>query len=468
MSKIKFGTDGWRAIIAKDFTVDNVAKLSEALVIWAKRKEVDPKICIGYDCRFGGRLFAETAAKVFAHHRIEVILSNSFVPTPAVSMVTRDKECVAGVVITASHNPPDYNGYKLKGSFGGPMQEEDLYEIEKLIPEHLSFNLDSKEIEDSLIQIQDLEKEYLGKLKDRFNVRNILDAGIQVAVDAMYGSGQNIWPQLFPNVHMLHAEINPSFNGVSPEPVLKNLNEFQDYLRMHNGYDLGVANDGDADRIALFDDKGNYIDSHHVILLLIYYLAGIKGVKGKVVTGFSSVTKIQKLCNHYGLDLDIVKIGFKHASKIMIKESVILAGEESGGIALNDHVPERDGIWSALTILELMQVTGKSISELINEVYRITGPFHFLRKDLKLPQSKKEEIVKMCQDGSFSSFEEYQVERIDTLDGFKFIISENEWTMIRPSGTEPVLRIYVESKDQSSAQQLMEATLSEIGCLSLV
>ncbi|NND77946.1 MAG: phosphoglucomutase/phosphomannomutase family protein [Flavobacteriales bacterium] len=462
--QIKFGTDGWRAIIGREYTVENVARLSEGVAQWALKQSNESKIALGYDCRFNGSLFAETVAKVFVRHEIQVYMAPSFVSTPAVAMATRDLGCVCGVVITASHNPPSYNGYKLKGSFGGPMQENNLAEIERLVPESLDFDIDHLSLETNFCTELDIEELYLEALRKRFDINAIRNSGVKIGVDSMFGSGQNVWRNLLPEAYIMHGEVNPTFNGVSPEPVLKNLSEFCDHLKKSDQYDLGVANDGDADRIALFDGNGNYIDSHHVILLLIHYLSAYKKMKGKVVTAFSSVSKITKLCKHYSLPLDIVKIGFKHASKIMITEDVMLAGEESGGIAISDHVPERDGIWSALTILEWMVNEKKSINELINEVYAIVGVFYFNRTDLKIAQDLKEEVINKCNKDLIKSFGTYQVQNIETLDGYKYWLSEEEWVMIRPSGTEPVLRIYVEAPDKLAAAKILEATLEEIGC----
>lgn len=462
---IQFGTDGWRAVIAREYTFRNVARLSSAVAKWAKQKEEKPKIVIGYDCRFSGKLFAEMAARVFVYHEIQVFLSPSFVSTPAVALAARDMDCVCGVVITASHNPPSYNGYKLKGNFGGPMQEKDLKEIESLIPDELDFDPDHISLESDFCSIADLEERYLEAIRKRFDIAAMRSSGLNIAVDTMFGSGQNVWRKLFPEATLVHAEVNPTFNGVSPEPVLKNLAEFRDYLKGHDGYDLGIANDGDADRIALFDGKGNYIDSHHIILLLTHYLAGYKKMNGKVVTAFSSVSKIADLCKYYQLPLDIVKIGFKHASKIMIAEEVMLAGEESGGIALNDHVPERDGIWSALTIMEFMLNEKKSIGELIDEVYTLVGSFHYQRKDLRIPQNKKEEIVSKCKNNEYKRFGDFEVQKVETLDGFKYWLSDDSWVMIRPSGTEPVLRVYVQGTGEQNGNKILESTLQTLGGL---
>ncbi|MEM7163442.1 MAG: phosphoglucomutase/phosphomannomutase family protein [Bacteroidota bacterium] len=459
---IKFGTDGWRAIIGEAYTTQNVARLSEAVALWAKKKNPHPRIAISYDCRKQGRHFAETAAKVFVGHEIQVYLSPSFTSTPAVSLAVKELDLSCGVVITASHNPPNYSGFKLKGSYGGPLQEEDLETIERLIPDSPSLDFNQLSLESNFCAELDIEERYIEAIRKRFDIASIRKSGLQIAVDSMYGSGQNIWRKLIPGIHVLRGEVNPSFDGISPEPILKNLGVFQDFLKKNKGFDLGIANDGDADRIALFDGKGNYIDSHHVILLLINYLAGHQGKKGKVVTAFSSVKQIESLCAHYDLPIEIVKIGFKYAAQIMLKEEVIVSGEESGGIAVDGLIPERDGIWSALVILEFLQKTGKSIEQLIQEVYNMVGTFHFERRDLHIKKEKKEEVISKCEAGQYVKFGDFDITQVEDLDGWKFWLSDNDWVMIRPSGTEPILRVYVQSSDSKKCKEIFKNTLQAL------
>ena len=461
---IKFGTDGWRAIIGETYTMDNVARLSQGLAQWIMQGNSNRRVVIAYDCRFNGRLFAETVARVFIYHEFQVILSSSFVSTPALALSTRDYNADCGIMITASHNPPSYNGYKIKGSSGGPLLSAQLKEIQELIPTNLEFNYSNISLESSFFSTMDIEEKYLESIRSRFNIAAIRNSGLNIVIDSMYGSGQNVWRKLLPEAKKLHAEYNPSFKGIAPEPIEKNLQELQSFLRGHN-YDLGIANDGDADRLALFDGSGKYIDSHHVILLLIHYLAGYLKFKGKVVTAFSSVSKISTLCDHYNLDLEVVKIGFNHASTIILKDDVLLAGEESGGIAIKGHVPDRDGIWSALNVLEFMLSQNKGVGELIEEVYDLVGSFYFLREDLKLSSDKKDEIVQLISGQTISRIANLEVVKHENMDGHKFWLSSDTWIMIRPSGTEPVLRFYVEARNESEAQEIMNAGFNFFGLL---
>ena len=311
---------------------------------------------------------------------VKVYLSDSFVSTPMVSMGVLNQKASLGIVITASHNPHTYNGFKLKGDFGGPLLPKDIQEVEDLIPDNNPLNLDL--LSDKNIIPVNLEEQYLKKARQFF--------------------------------------------------------------------------DGDADRIGLYNSSGEFIDSHHLILLLIHYLVKYKKMTGKVVTAFSCSVKVAKLCEHYNLEHQIVKVGFKYVAEIMLNEDCLLGGEESGGVAIKGHIPERDGIWMGLVIWEYMAKSGKSIESLIQEVYDIVGEFAFERIDLHLDNQKKEEIIEKCKVGFYNSFDDLKIERVEKTDGFKFYFDENSWIMIRPSGTEPVLRTYAEAKTQKECFVILD------------
>ncbi len=272
----------------------------------------------------------------------------------------------------------------------------------------------------------------------------------------MYGAGQNAVKRLLPDATFLHAEYNPSFMGQAPEPIDKNLQEFSKLIKESGTIDSGLATDGDADRIGLYNSKGEFIDSHHIILLLIHYLVKYKGMSGKVVTAFSCTPKIAKLCEHYGLEHQTVKIGFKYVAGIMISEDCLLGGEESGGIATAGHIPERDGIWMGLIIWEFMAKSGKSLDDLIQEVYDIVGPFAFERDDLHISEKLKLSIIENCKEDKYASFGDYSVDRIETIDGFKYFFDDDRWYMIRPSGTEPVLRTYCQAPSIEEVRQILK------------
>ena len=460
MTKIKFGTDGWRAIIAQEYTTDNVARVSIAVADWLNEKYKNPSVVIGHDCRFAGELFAETTAKVLASKGILVKLAKGFVSTPMVSLGVVKEKANLGIVITASHNPPSYNGYKLKGDFGGPLLQADITDVERRIPEINSVDYTAISIEDLVakgkVVYVDLEDMYCKHAEAYFDLDAIRNSTMNFAYDAMYGAGMNAVKRLLPNATLLHCENNPGFLGTAPEPIHRNLQEFSDLMK-NNALDCGLATDGDADRIGLYDSKGNFIDSHHIILLLIHYLVKYKGMKGKVVTAFSCSVKVEQMCNYYGLDQETVQIGFKHIAGKMVTEDVLLGGEESGGIATAGHIPERDGIWIGLILFEFMAKSGKSLEDLIAEVYEIVGPFAFERSDLHIDNDKKLKIIEDCKSGKFTKFGEYEVERVATTDGFKFFFDADTWLMIRPSGTEPVLRTYAEASTQKKVFDILAA-----------
>jgi len=459
MHKIKFGTDGWRAIIAKDFTVDNLVLITSATATWLVKKHKNPSVIIGYDTRFGGWLFAETVAKVMGMKGVKVFLSTSFVSTPMVSFAIPGKGASLGVMITASHNPPLYNGYKLKGQHGGPLLTKDLNDIEHLISEEHAVDITLTNLENleskGLIEHLDMESLYLDHFTDSFSPA-VFEKQNTLAFDAMYGSGQNAIKRLFPESRLVHGIDNPTFLGLSPEPLEKNLSEIQHLIQQDKNITLGLALDGDADRIALFDEQGNYVNSHQILLLLIHYLAGYKKKKGKIVAGFSSSAKTEVLCKHYNLELERVKIGFKDICRVMLQENVLVGGEESGGIAVGSHLPERDGLWMGMLVYQFMLETQKSIRELLEEIYHITGNFAYKREDLFISKDLKSRILEKCHEGNFSSIGTLDIARTETLDGYKYIFNENEWFMIRPSGTEPLLRLYVEAETPERAEEILQ------------
>ena len=460
VKKIKFGTDGWRAIIGKEYTTDNVARVSIAVADFLHQKYDNPTVVIGHDCRFAGELFANTAAKVLVEKGIIVKMAKGFVSTPMVSLGVVQNKANLGVVITASHNPPSYNGYKLKGDFGGPLLPVEVAEVENKIPDINDVDYDDihidKLVEQGKISYIDLEKDYCQHVANEFDLDLINNSPIKFSYDAMYGAGMNVVKQLLPKTTLLHCDDNPGFSGIAPEPIHRNLKEFSRMIKQTD-IDCGLATDGDADRIGLYDSSGNFIDAHHIILLLIHYLVKYKKMKGKVVTAFSCSVKVAQLCDYYNLEHEIVPIGFKHIAGKMISEDILLGGEESGGIAAKGHIPERDGIWMGLILFEFMAKSNKSLEELISEVYDIVGSFAFERVDLHIDNETKESIISACKRGDFTNFGKYKVQRIETLDGFKFFFDNDTWLMIRASGTEPVLRTYAEASNKEKAIDVLES-----------
>jgi phosphomannomutase len=466
VTKIKFGTDGWRAIIAEEFTVQNVARVSYATALWVKKNFQNPKIIIGHDCRFAGALFVETAVKVFLDNGVDVLVSEGFVSTPMISLGAKKYDCNLGIIITASHNPPSYNGYKLKANFGGPLAPEHVQEVEDAIPDTIndSYNLVSiaQAKEKGKVQVVDLESDYVAHVEANFDLDAIRNSKLNLAYDAMYGAGQNVMKRILPKTTLLHCDYNPSFMGQAPEPIAKNLKELESLIKDSGSIDCGLATDGDADRIGLYDAKGEFVDSHHIILLLIHYLVKHKGMSGKIVTAFSVSPKIEKLAALYNLEQQTTKVGFKEIASKMVVDDVLLGGEESGGIAVKGHIPERDGIWMGLIIWEYMAKSGKSLEQLIQEVYDLVGEFKFERNDLHITEELKQKIVNNCKSDNYKTFGNYSVTEVKTIDGWKYFFDDKRWMMIRASGTEPVLRTYAEAPTLDEVREILKATQETI------
>lgn len=456
--KIKFGTDGWRAIIAKDYTVYNVARVAKALAEWLKKKSDNPKVVVGHDCRFGGAMFTETVADVLCANGVHVIMAKGFISTPMLSFGVLKLGADQGVVITASHNPPTYNGFKLKGPHGGPTSPSHIAEVEALIPEDVTIpgaSLDSLEAAGKLEYVE-LEEMYVSYLQEHFDFEALNKSPFKLAYDAMYGAGQNVIRRLLPNATLLHCDDNPGFHGQAPEPIDKNLKELAKTMASTPELKIGLATDGDADRIGLYDEDGNFVDAHHILLILIQYLHKYKNMTGKVAIAFSVTDRVKRMCEQYGLPVEVTKIGFKYISEIMVHEDVLVGGEESGGIAVKGHIPERDGIYDGLLIYQFMTETGKTLKELCEEVYDVIGTFVYDRNDLTLPNEQKEAIINKAGADGYTQFGKYTFSRTEKIDGVKYHLDNGGWVMLRASGTEPLLRVYAEGNSKEETADILE------------
>lgn len=463
MYTIKFGTDGWRDIIADTFTVENVRRVAKATSDWLNKQDLTKSVVIGYDCRFGGEMFAKESAMVFADNGIHVILSDGFVSTPMISLAANMKQVGLGIILTASHNPPSYNGFKIKANYGGPATPKTVSEIENLIPDTpVEIAQSSDKYFFELIKKEDFEKIYLDHCRNNFNMEALESMSSHLLYDAMFGAGRKVVAKLLPDSNIIHGDENPGFLGRAPEPILKNLPEASEMLKENENLTIGLATDGDADRIGFFDENGRFVDSHHLILLLIEYLVDHKNISGKVVKSFSVSDKVGKLCELKGLETITTKIGFKYICEYMVEDDVLIGAEESGGIAIKGHIPERDGVWMGLVLMEYTAKTGKTISQLIEDVYAKVGKFAVERYDLHINNNLKLSIVDNCKKNKYNSFGKYKIERVEDTDGYKFHLGNETWVMIRPSGTEPVLRVYAEAADSQAAIAILEATKAAI------
>jgi phosphomannomutase len=468
MSTIKFGTDGWRAIIADDFTVENVKRVAYATALWLKQNFENPSAVVGCDPRFAGPMFADVTTTVLASQGIKVFRAeNIFISTPMISLGTVRKGASAGIIITASHNPPAYNGYKIKAFYGGPATPDDIEKVESQIPDSISLELKTVTdyVTEGWVEYINLEDMYVEHAEQNFDIPAIRDSGLQWAYDAMYGAGQNVMRRLFPDITFLHSDYNPSFDGQAPEPIQRNLQEFEQLIKLSEGeIASGLVTDGDADRIGLYDGDGNFVDSHHILLLLIHYMYKVKGEKGEVYSTFSCTSKIQKLCDAYGLNNTVTKIGFKYICDLIVNSGnpFMVGGEESGGIAVNGHIPERDGVWIGLMIWEFMAKSGRSLRDLVNEIYDVVGKFAVERYDLHVTEELKQQIITNSKTGKYQSFGNLKVVRTEDLDGFKFFFEDETWVMIRPSGTEPVLRVYAEAPSTAESFKILDIVKADL------
>ena len=460
---IKFGTDGWRAVIADEFTFENLKKISLATAIaFRDHPKIKNGTIIGYDTRFLSKEFAECAAAVIANQGIKVLITDSFVTTPAVSLLTRDKNLPFGVMITSSHNPPIYNGYKLKDEFGGSMGVDQLKLIEVIINNGLPSNVGTVSFETLLnnkcIEYISGRKYYIDNLKNKINIDSITSSGLKIIYDAMYGSGQGILDTLI-KVKSIRSEVNPSFGNSNPEPVLKNLTIISNELKK-NSYDIGIATDGDADRIAILDERGNFIDAQKTFALMLIYLIEEKEMTGGVVRGFSSSDLIKKICDSYHLKLYTVKIGFKYISELMVSEDIVIGAEESGGIGIKNHLPERDGIFNALLFCEMLSANKKKISELIYDIDSRFGKYFYKRIDKHLNATQsKEELIQATN--KINEIAGMKILDYNDLDGCKLLF-ENGWLLVRPSGTEPLLRIYTETLGVDKTDIILEDIVNKL------
>jgi len=459
MQTISFGTDGWRAIIAKDFTFDNLTAVTQATARWITDENVTANgVVIGYDARFMGREFAEHVASVFAAMQVPVRISSSISPTPAVSWAALHYDAV-GIVITASHNPPNYNGFKIKAPFGGSATPDQIAGVEKRLGQY-NPDIEIKPYREclklGLIREITMTEQYLNVLRERIDVEAIQKSGIRIGHDPMFGSGMGAIKKLLGDqVVELHAEVNPSFKGVPPEPIEKNLTEFSAFIPGNN-CQIGIANDGDADRIALFDENGTFVDSHRILSLLVKYLHIEKGLSGTIVKTFSTTDMLNKQAQKYGLPIEVTPIGFKYIAEMIVNGDVIAGGEESGGLSVKGHLPERDGLYIGLLMTEMMVKSGKKLSELVQELFDEFGDHAYYRNDLHTEESKKQAMIGHCKQKKLTQINGKKVAEWQFTDGIKQILEDGSWLLVRPSGTEPVLRIYAEAPTAEQARAMVE------------
>jgi phosphomannomutase len=466
MGTIRFGTDGWRAVIAEDFTLGNVERVAQAAADYWRNQPppgTEPLVVVGYDRRFLSREFAERVAEVMAGNHLRVILCPDPSPTPSVSFAVRAQRAVGGVMITASHNPARFNGFKLKSHFGGSADSATCQAVESFLDRH---PVRSRALPDArangLVKIRDLRPPHFAAVKRLVDFALISRSRLRFAHDALFGTGAYCFDRLLAGttcrVTTLNGVHDPLFGGINPEPVEANYGPSAAYLRRHP-HDLCLVTDGDADRIGAMDGHGRYISTHQVICLLLRHLVVRRHGRGRVVKALSTTSMLDKMCAAYGLELTETGVGFKYIGAEMIKGGVLLGGEESGGIAFPGHIPERDGIAGGLMLLEMLATERAPIGKLIARLQREFGPHCYGRRDIPYPLQKRSELMEFLRCNPPDRLLRSPVVAVRAFDGVKFVAQDSSWLMLRGSGTEPVLRIYAEAANPAAVEKLLRLGL---------
>ncbi len=461
--KITFGTDGWRGLIADDFTFENVAAVARATAEYFRRqKKIRNGIVIGYDSRFLSREFAEITARVLGTANLKVRLGSGITSTPAVSLAVKKLNAAGGIVITASHNPAQYNGFKIKGDFGGPAFPEQVEKVEARLGPILKKKSSIFEhalpletlIKKKKVVMHDFQKLYVDDIKSKIDCNLIISSNIRILYDAMHGAGQGVMERIIPGISTLRQEFNPSFGGANPEPLPQNMESLMAAMKSGD-YDIGIATDGDADRIGAVDEKGTFVDSHRMFCILLKYFVEEKKMTGEVAKSFSVTQMVDAMCLKYGLRLHETQVGFKYLCRLMIERDILIAGEESGGIGVKGHLPERDGTYVGLLLCEIMAKRKKKLSELVQELFDEFGGHYFNRVDSHLTPKEKDRIMAIYKKG-VQSIAGYPVRARQDKDGYKFFI-DGGWVLVRASGTEPLIRFYAEADVPAKVDELLAA-----------
>jgi len=459
---IRFGTDGWRAVIAEEFTFANVARVAQATAdYWGAHPVAgtEHRVVIGYDRRFASDAFARRTAEVFAGNGFQVVLTPCPTPTPSVSYAVRDQDAVGGVMITASHNPPAFNGFKLKSHYGGSADAATCQAVEKLLDKN---PVRTRALADAVrarqIKIKDVRPAHYAAVKRLVDFRLIARSGLRFAHDALFGVGAGCFDELLAGttcrVTTLNGEHDVLFGGINPEPVKQNYGRSSAFLKKHP-HDICLVTDGDADRVGGMDGRGNYLTTHQLICLILHHLVVNRKRRGKVVKALTTTSMVDAMCAAYGLELIETGVGFKYIVTEMIKGGVLLGAEESGGIGFPNHIPERDGIAAGLMLLELLATERVSVNKLIANLVRQFGPHHYGRIDTRFPLEKRAELMEFLRQNTPTRLLRSPLAEVKSYDGVKFIAQDSSWLMLRGSGTEPILRIYAEAKSDADARKLL-------------
>jgi phosphomannomutase len=454
MDKIKFGTDGWRGVIADDFTFANVERVATAMAAYVKAEgEPERGLIVGYDTRFISAEAADLVAQVVAGAGIPVTLADQPTPTPAVSYAVVARKTAGGIMVTASHNPYKWNGLKFKAPYGGSAAPSIMRRIE----EHLDESEPSRRKRG--IAVDDLITPYLSRLGELVHLERIASSGRRLVIDPMYGAGRGVIARLFQPAGIafceIHGEHNPLFPGLNPEPIEPHVGDLRRAVT-DGGYDAGLATDGDADRLGAIDRAGGFIDSHKIFCILLKHLVEDLGLGGEVVKTFSTTRMVDKMAAKYSLPVHLTPIGFKYICELMLTHDVLIGGEESGGIGIKGHLPERDGLLNSLLLAEVMADRGKTLGELVEELSAEFGPHEYGRVDLEVRREAMARLLARVKHHTFKKVAGSLITGTESLDGFKMSFGDEAWLLVRPSGTENMLRLYAEAPTPEQVNALLE------------
>jgi phosphomannomutase len=463
---IKFGTDGWRGVVAEDYTFENVRRVAGAIASYVLKKE-DPQrgVVIGYDTRFGSRRFAQASAEVIARAGIPVKLANDYTPTPALSYAVKNLGTAGGVMITSSHNPWNWNGVKFKATYGGSATPGIIVQIEAEVRAGAMPKGSPAKIEEA-----DFMPAYVEAISRFADLDKIAKAGFKFAIDCMYGAGRNVLSNIFKGRGIQHvqirSEVNPLFPGINPEPIEPHVRMLQDTVVREKCH-AGFVTDGDADRIGAAAEDGSFVDSHKVYSVLLEWLLTRKDWPGDVVRAFNTTRMLDRIAARHGRKLIECGIGFKFICDLMMERQILVGGEESGGIGIQRHLPERDGLLNSLLLANVMADEGKSLGQLVATLQAKYGAHYYARRDLTVPNDVKDAAIARAADSQTKALGSYKILRKDNLDGIKFFLDTpicdrgaEAWLLLRSSGTEPLMRIYSEASSPELVQELLEEAVA--------
>ena len=468
MTPIHFGTDGWRAVIADGFTFHNLDRVAQATADFWNSHPVEgaqKTIIVGYDRRFLSDLFGRRVAEVLAGNGFQVLLSDCAAPTPSISFAVKMRKATGGVMITASHNPAIFNGYKLKAHYGGSAESSLCQAVEKLIDQNpvVGRALRARrggQLLSGAIEMRDFRPAHYKAIKKLVDFKLIAQSKLRFAHDALFGVGAGCFDDLLRGttcrVTTLNGNHDPNFGGINPEPIALNYARSSAWLKKHP-HDFCLVTDGDADRIGGMDGRGRPLTTHQIICLLLHHFIVNRRGKGRVIKALTTTAMVDKMCAHYGLELVETGVGFKYICAEMLKGNVLLGAEESGGIGFPDLMPERDGIAAGMMLLELLATERVSVNELLKRLEKQFGPHHYARLDTHFPLEKRAALMEYCKSNPPAQLAGSPLAAVKSFDGVKFVAQNSAWLMLRGSGTEPVLRIYAEAKSDAAARDLIAA-----------